>query len=65
MNKLFGAQGEIANFPFKDVHAPFYNHNGIEIEVKDGILFVGVDDETKLEEAKDLARLYLFAWSER
>ncbi|HYT40977.1 MAG TPA: hypothetical protein VEP90_01405 [Methylomirabilota bacterium] len=65
MNKLFGAQGEIANFPFKDLHAPFYNQNGIEIEIKDGILYVGVDDESKLEEAKELARLYLFAWSER
>jgi hypothetical protein len=65
MNKPFGAQGEIVNFPFKDVHAPFYNHNGIEIELKDGILYVGVDDESKLEDAKELARTYLSAWSLR
>jgi hypothetical protein len=65
MNKPYGAQGEIANFPFKDVHAPFYNDNGIEIEVKDGILYVGVDNESKLEKAKELARTYLSAWSLR
>jgi hypothetical protein len=65
MNKSYGAQGEIANFPFKDVHAPFYNDNGIEIEIKDGILYVGVDDESKLEKAIELARTYLSAWSLR
>ena len=65
MNKPCGTQGEIINFPFKDIQDIFYNQNGIELEIKDGILYVGVDDETKLEEAKEVARLYLSAWSER
>jgi hypothetical protein len=65
MNKLCGAQGEIVNFPFKDVHDIFYNQNGIEIEIKEGNLYVGVDDEAKLDEAKELAHLHLFAWSLR
>lgn len=57
MNKPCGTQGEIINFPFKDIQDIFYNQNGIDLEVKDGILYVGVDDETKLEEAKEVARL--------
>jgi hypothetical protein len=65
MNKPFGAQGEITNFPFKDLHETFYNQDGVELEIKGGVLYVGVDDEADLEAAKDLARLYLAAWSER
>jgi hypothetical protein len=65
MNQPFGVQGEIKNFPFKDLHETFYNQDGVELEINNGVLFVGVDDEAKLEEAKDLARLYLAAWSER
>lgn len=65
MNKPFGTQGEIANFPFKDLQETFYNQGGIEIEIKDGIMFIGVDDESKLNSAKELARLYLSIWSER
>lgn len=65
MNKPFGIQGEIANFPFKDLQETFYNQDGIEIEVKDSIMFIGVDDESKLDNAKELARLYLSIWSER
>jgi len=65
MNKPYGAQGQIINFPFQDLHETFYNQDGIEIEVRDGILSVGVDDKSELEEAKQLARLYIAAWSER
>src|ERR1700682_5718313 len=65
MNKPYGVQGEIINFPFKDLHETFYNQDGIEIEIKDGILYVGTDDEKNLEEAKDIACLYLAAWSLR
>jgi hypothetical protein len=65
MNKPFGAQGEITNFPFKDLHETFYNQGGVELEINNGVLYAGVDDETDLEEAKDLARRYLAAWSER
>jgi hypothetical protein len=65
MNKPFGAQGEIINFPFKDLHETFYNQDGVELEINAGILSVGVDDEAKLEEAKALACLRLAAWSER
>ena len=65
MNKPYGTQGELINFPFKDLQETIYNHLGIEVEIKEGILCVGVDDESKLEEAKNLALLYLAAWSER
>jgi hypothetical protein len=65
MNKPFGAQGEISNFPFKDLHETFYNQAGVELEINEGVLSVGVDHEADLEAAKDLARLYLAAWSER
>jgi hypothetical protein len=65
MNKPFGAQGEIINFPFKDLHETFYNQDGIELEINNGVLYVGVDNEADLEEAKEMARLRLAAWSER
>jgi hypothetical protein len=65
MHKPFGAQGEILNFPFKELHETFYNQDGIEVEIHEGILFVGVDDNADLERAKEVARLFLAAWSER
>ncbi len=65
MNKPYGIQGEIINFPFKDVCEVFYNPDGTEIEIRDGILYVGVDDENQLEEAKNIAELYLDAWAFR
>ncbi len=65
MNKPFGAQGKIINFPFKDLHETFYNQDSVELEINDGVLYVGVDNEANLERAKDFARLYLAAWSER
>jgi hypothetical protein len=65
MNKPFGTQGDIDNFPFKDLQETFYDQDGIEIEVQDGIMFIGVDDENKLDTAKELACLYLSIWTER
>jgi hypothetical protein len=65
MNKPFGAQGKISNFPFKDLHETFYNEQGVEIEVKEGALFVGVDNVHHLEQAKSLAHLYLASWAVR
>ena len=65
MDKTFGAQGNISKFPFKDLQETIYNQDGIEIVVKDGIIAVGVDDKSDLEKAKELACLYLSAWSER
>jgi len=54
MNKTFGAKGNIIYFPFKDLQETIYNQDGIEIEVKDGIIAVGVDDKSNLEKAKEL-----------
>jgi len=65
MNKLYGAQGEILNFPFKDLQETFYDQDGIELTVNGGVLSVGVDDRPRLEEAKELAQLYLAAWAVR
>ena len=65
MKKRFGTQGKIIGFPFKDLHETFYNQGGIEIEIKDGVLYVGVDDQNRLKEAKAIARLYLATWSKR
>lgn len=65
MNKPYGAQGEIQGFPFKDLHETFYNQGGIEIEVTEGILRVGVSDPDNLEEAKERTQLYLSAWAAR
>src|SRR5438046_1366950 len=65
MNKTFGIQGWIRNFPFKDLAETFYDKDGIEIEVREGVMYVGVDDENKLTDAEELACLYLLSWSER
>ncbi len=65
MNKRFGAQGEIVGFPFRDLQETFYNQNGIELEIKDGVLYVGVEDRSKLDEAKERGQLHLSAWSAR
>lgn len=65
MNKPFGAQGEIINFPFKDLQETLYDRDGIELAIQGGILYVGVDEQADLEKAKDMARLRLAAWSER
>ena len=65
MNKPYGAQGEILNFPFKDLQETFYDQDGIELTVDGGVLSVGVDDRHTLEEAKELAQLYLAAWTVR
>ena len=65
MNRPHGVRGEIQRFPFKDMHQTVYNQGGIEIEVNDGVLSVGVDDRDDLEAAKELAQLYLSAWSAR
>ena len=59
MNKSFGLQGDIINFPYEDLTEPFHDEDGIEIQVKDGIMLIGVDDENKLDTAKELAGLYL------
>ena len=65
MNKTFGDQSNSSNFPFKDLQETIYNQDGIEVEVKDGSIAVGVDDKSNLEKAKELACLLLAAWSER
>ena len=49
MNKPHGAQAEIHGFPFKDLQETFYNQGGVEIEVNDGVLLVGVDDRDNLD----------------
>jgi len=65
MTKQFGTQGTIDNFPFKDLEETLHDNDGVEIEVKNGVLYIGVDDEVKLETAKEIARFYLSLWSKR
>lgn len=65
MNKPYGNRGKIENFPFNDLQETIYSLDGIEIEISEGILYVGVDDESKLQEANEIAKIRLNAWSLR
>lgn len=65
MNKPFGNRGTIKNFPFKDLNETLYVQDGIEIEIKEGNLSVGVDNQRKLQEANEIALLILSVWGFR
>ena len=65
MNKEFGAQGHIENFPFRDLNETVLDKDGVIIEVKDGIMYVEADTENLLESAIMYADLYLAIWTKR
>lgn len=63
MNKPFGMQGEIQNYPYKEFTEVSYDQDGIKIEVKDSLMIIGVDEEEKLVDAKMIADLLIILWS--
>ena len=65
MNKPYGNRGKIENFPFNDLRETIYSSDSLEIEISEGTLSVGVDDESNLQEANKIAKIWLNAWSLR
>lgn len=64
MDKAFGAQGKIENFPFRDLNETLDDKDGV-IEVKDGVMYVGADSLVLLDSAIESAHLHLAIWTER
>ena len=65
MNREFGAQGQIENFPFKDINETILDKDGVIIEVKDGIMYVEADSGNLLDSVIMYANLYLAIWTKR
>ena len=63
MNKTFGIQGRLLKFPVPDLKETIYDKDGIEIEISDGQFQIGVDDERKIEDAKEKGRMLLAIWN--
>ena len=63
MNKTFGIQGKLVKFPVPDLKETIYDNDGIKIEISDGQFQIGVDDEGKIEKAKELARILFASWN--
>jgi hypothetical protein len=51
MEMPYGASGEIVPALYKGLDEVFYDQDGIEIAVKDGVVYVGVVDKSQLERA--------------
>ena len=60
-----GVEGKIINFPFQDLEETIYDKSGITIKIKDGILYIEVDEIAKIEEGKSIANLYIAQWTFR
>lgn len=65
MDKAFGAQGKIQNFPFKDLSEIVHGSDGVLIKVKEGIMYVEAESENLLNEEIQNAHLFLALWTQR